>query len=675
MITTAPGGTFDGFVSIINPSTGAILHSTYIGTNGTDHAVAIQNDCADNIYVLGRTTGNYPISSGVWTTFSDGDIFVDKLNMDLSASLVSTRLGNNQSNYSRFFPSAFLVDICGRIYIAGFSAQSGLPLTPDAFQTNSASFWFCTLEPNFTDVDYASYFGVSGDHNHIGVNRMDPNGAVYHSVCNISQYPFTASNVWSPSKQTSGQDIVSFKFNFDAVSIGLKEATGSGGNDTIPHCVRGCKSAYFDFTRKHADTIPLTIHYLIGGSAVRGQDYQWIPDSIVIPAYDTIATLEIKPLIVTNMPTGMKDVIISALSPCGCENGTDNVVRVGTVRIYDSLYVEINTPLDTVCSNTPISITANIDTSLNFQWSPENLIPDPLPLGLTIHPVPVHTTTYSITVTQPDALATCPPHKVSYPITVEPIPQILLPTKDTTVCLSDSIDLNVYGKPLGTDYNFLWTPAAHLRQGDIANNKFYAPVGDYKYVITATTPWALCQSKDSFMIHVVPPFQFSSVTPEDTLIKRGDSVQLHARGDANFWLWSPVTYLNDPTLEDPTARPLKSTLYTLVGWDKYGCKDTAYVNINVEYQSTVIMPNAFSPNGDGRNDVFKIEGLKDEKLISFKIFNRLGQLIFDAKSIDKGWNGTINGKPAPMDTYFYDVKLAMPDGTHKDIKGDLTLIR
>src|SRR5690606_7418698 len=101
-------------------------------------------------------------------------------------------------------------------------------------------------------------------------------------------------------------------------------------------------------------TIPLTIHYVISGSAVRGTDYQWIPDSIVIPANDTFATLEIKPLLVQNMPTGVKEVTISALSPCGCDDGSSNVIRIGTIQILDSLYVHIPTLPDTVCSHEEI---------------------------------------------------------------------------------------------------------------------------------------------------------------------------------------------------------------------------------------------------------------------------------------------------------------------------------
>lgn len=677
--TTAPGG-YDGFVALLNPSNGSILNSTYVGTAQTDEAMFLQEDCAGNIYVLGATAGNYPISSGVWTTSSDGDVFVDKLNSDLSGSIISTRLGTPQSGSGTYYPTSFLVDICGRTYLAGYNESGGsssLPVTPDAYQDSVQNYWFCALEPSFSDVQYATFFGLGSDHNHVGINRMDPEGFVYQSVCNIDQYPFTTSNVWSPSKQTSGQDVVSFKFSFDISSVDLMEVSGGGGDTSVPHAVRGCKSAFFDFKLNNIDTVPTVIHYLVGGSATRGVDYAPIPDSVVIPAYDSVVTLEIKPLIVSGMPTGDKIVHIDVLSTCGCEGGGDNIIASGEVVIIDSLYVEITTPPHTVCANTEVTISADIDTSLDYSWSPAALIPDSPPFGLTIHPKPSVPVTYTITATQPGAPATCPPHSVSSHVTVEQYPDVIMPSRDTIVCINpgDSVTLNTFATPEGVDYNYSWDPAANLRDDYSRINKFAAPVGTYKYVLTASSPLANCTGKDSMTIHVVPPFQITSVTPSDTVIDYGDAIQLNATGDAIAWVWLPVDFLDDPNLQSPVSSPNKSIQYEVVGLDKYGCRDTGKVNIQVQFQPNFFIPTAFSPNGDGHNDMFRIENLQYEKLLTFKVFNRLGQLVFSTKNNINGWDGTFNGKPAPSDTYFYLIEVVLPDGEHQKFKGDITLVR
>src|SRR5690606_20196021 len=117
--------------------------------------------------------------------------------------------------------------------------------------------------------------------------------------------------------------------------------------------------------------------------------------------------------------------------------------------------------------------------------------------------------------------------------------------------------------PEGFDYIYSWSPATHLRDATSKNNRFFAPMGDYKLYFTATTPVANCESKDSMIIRVIPPIDILSITPVDTTIKYGDQISLNSESDAVMWLWSPSTYLNDPTVKDPTSRPLTDMEYML----------------------------------------------------------------------------------------------------------------
>jgi gliding motility-associated-like protein len=462
--------------------------------------------------------------------------------------------------------------------------------------------------------------------------------------------------------------------SLNSTGIQLTPESTAGGNDVQPHCIRGCKSGHIEFTRPAPRPTPLTVRFLIEGTAVNGIDYQLITDSVVIPANQVSTELEIKPLLV-QYPSGTKEVVIKALSPYSCGSGAPNVIDTAILYIYDSLYVNIPTAPITVCPLTEVTITADIDPTLNYVWSPAALIPDPLPLGLTIHPKPTVPTTYTITVSQPGAPATCPTVKRSYLANVEPIPQIKLPSKDTTICLADSIDLSVYALPEGINYSYNWSPGTYLRDNFSANNKLFAPVGDHKYVITATTPIANCSSKDSMVLHIVPPFDFTSVTPTDTTIKYGDRIRLSSESEAIMWIWDPVTYLDDPLAREPYTTPLETIQYSLIGINQYGCKDTALVTINVEYNSNSGMPNAFTPNGDGLNDIFKIENLRFDKLTEFKVFNRWGREVFDTNIPTRGWDGNISGEPAASDVYYYSIKITLPDGKQKHFKGDVTLIR
>lgn len=675
--STALGGN-DGFVARFNPVSGSLINATYLGTSGTEEADRINFDCSGNVYVAGTTGGGYPISQGAWSTPSGG-VFVHKLSPDLSSTIYSTVVGGSGTQVP-----AFMVDMCGNVVIGTIgngNTSASLQLTPDAIQTSQAPFYLAIISSHFDDLEFGSYYGGSGDHYHSGVSRLDKAGAFYQSVCCTDvNFPIYPPNVFGNVKGNGGiNDVATFKFNFDVVALDLSEETGGGGNEAIPHAVRGCKSAFFDIQRKHADTTDLVVHYQLSSSngAVNGTDYQWRPDSIIIPAYDTMARLEIKPLIVPGMPTGDKNVHIDIFSPCGCDGGTNNIIASGDITIIDSLYVEIPQARETVCANTPITITALIDPALNYSWAPENLIPDSHPFGLTIHPVPVHPTVYTITATQPGAPATCPPHSVSYFANVEQYPQVIMPAKDTTVCINpgDSVQLTTFALPEGVNYSYQWTPAANLRDDHSRVNKFAGLPSDYHYTLVATTPLAHCSGQNEMTIHVVPPFHFTSVTPADTIIDYGEKVQMDAEGNAIAWVWLPVDYLDEPTLQKPTAQPTKSMQYMVMGMDKYGCRDTGFVNIQVKYQPNFFIPTAFTPNGDGKNDVFRIENVQFEKLLTFKIYNRLGQLVFDTKNVINGWDGTFNGKPAAADTYFYVIEVVLPDGTHQTFKGDITLVR
>ena len=100
-----------------------------------------------------------------------------------------------------------------------------------------------------------------------------------------------------------------------------------------------------------------------------------------------------------------------------------------------------------------------------------------------------------------------------------------------------------------------------------------------------------------------------------------------------------------------------------------------YSNVaEIIFRSNVMFPNAFTPNGDGLNDIFIIESQYIQQ-INMRIFNRWGELIFQTEELDEGWDGTIKGEPAPMATYLYIVQLTDEMGISFVKKGELVLLR
>jgi len=89
----------------------------------------------------------------------------------------------------------------------------------------------------------------------------------------------------------------------------------------------------------------------------------------------------------------------------------------------------------------------------------------------------------------------------------------------------------------------------------------------------------------------------------------------------------------------------------------------------------LLIPNAFTPNNDGRNDVFKVLNITDEKLIDFKVFNRWGTILFRTTDANQGWDGTNKGQPQPIGVYGYVIQIGYSDGYVETYKGTVTLIK
>lgn len=182
-----------------------------------------------------------------------------------------------------------------------------------------------------------------------------------------------------------------------------------------------------------------------------------------------------------------------------------------------------------------------------------------------------------------------------------------------------------------------------------------------------------CEAKASLSVTVVPRPHLVNVTGSQT-IGLGASIRLFAEG-ADSWHWVPGNWLDNEYSGAPLSTPRETVTYTVTGTNGEGCFDTARVTITVE-DMDVYVPTAFTPDGDGRNDVFRIRGISAKRFVQLAIYNRPGQRIyFNDSDPDNGWDGTEKGKPCDIGTYFYFLVVREADGTQRVLKGDITLIR
>ncbi|PKP01290.1 MAG: hypothetical protein CVU11_15700, partial [Bacteroidetes bacterium HGW-Bacteroidetes-6] len=266
---------------------------------------------------------------------------------------------------------------------------------------------------------------------------------------------------------------------------------------------------------------------------------------------------------------------------------------------------------------------------------------------------PLSTQTYTVTGTD----GTCS-NTSSTTVTVNSVPVAAI-TGDTIVCAGDVTILTASG---GTGY--LWSNAATSTSVSVSPS-----VNQYYYVTVSNGP---CSDVDSVFVTVNPlPVADAG---NDTTIYLGTSVNLLGTGGL-LYSWTPPDGLSCTDCSNPVATPDQTTLYTLVVTDANGCSSSDDVLITVEYNcGDVFVPTAFSPNADGYNDVFVVRGNCIET-ITFKIFDRWGEKVYETTIPGEGWDGEFQGQPVNGGVYSYYYSGTLITGDIITGKGNVTLIR
>ncbi len=243
---------------------------------------------------------------------------------------------------------------------------------------------------------------------------------------------------------------------------------------------------------------------------------------------------------------------------------------------------------------------------------------------------------------------------------------------DTSVCEGEAVQLQALNGETYQWYENGYRPATTLSCTQCPD-PVAKPLQDESYSVIITDHGCA----DTFHVSLkVTPYPELTITPSDTTIDYGKHVQLHVEGEADTWLWAPVSSLDNPLGDEAVAGPEETTLYTVTGFpaENRRCSSTASALVRINYRVPLFVPSAFTPDGNGQNDVFRVVNFSFQKIVEFRVFNRWGQEIFHATD-NKGWDGTWKSTPMAMDTYHYLIRVVIPDGSMETFKGDVTLIR
>jgi gliding motility-associated-like protein len=252
--TTYGGGTYDGFIAAFNGVNGALLHATYTGTGSYDQAFILEVDAMGEVFTVGQTKGAYPVVNAAYSVAGSAQ-FIHKMNGTLSATTYSTVFGDGANTSVDISLTAFLVDNCGNVYVAGWGGNTnnegttnGLPVTANAIKTTTdgSDFYFFVMEKNATGLLYGSYFGSNSVAEHVdgGTSRFDKQGTIYQAACagcgGGNSFP-TTPGVWSTTNGSSN-------CNLGVVKIAL-DFQGVSAEANVPPDIFLCASPFtVDFT-------------------------------------------------------------------------------------------------------------------------------------------------------------------------------------------------------------------------------------------------------------------------------------------------------------------------------------------------------------------------------------------------------------------------------------------
>jgi len=221
-----------------------------------------------------------------------------------------------------------------------------------------------------------------------------------------------------------------------------------------------------------------------------------------------------------------------------------------------------------------------------------------------------------------------------------------------------------------------WSPATYLSNPSISNPQvLQPPAGSWMYVVTVRDTFGCVKAmKDTVYVHVIPELNVDA-GPSDTSVVEGEPLALFATG-AITYLWTPDTWLTNPNIHNPVSTPDDNITYRVTGMDASGCIGSDTINVTLfRLEPDMYVPTAFTPNGDGNNDIIKPILLGMRSLNYFRVYNRFGQMVYSTGEIGQGWNGIYGGKPQDMATFVWMAEGVTYKGQRKTKKGYVVLIR
>ncbi len=685
-VGTSLSGTIDGFVAIINNNGNSVIKSAYIGTTAIDQVFGVQFDTKGFPYLMGQTTGNWPIRNAPYNN-PLGKQFIVKLQPDLSNYIYSTAFGSGAAT-PNISPIAFLVDRCENVYISGWggffvntngynsAGTNGLPVTPNAFKTvtDGRDLYFIVIKRNAESLLFASFFGENNragegcDHVDGGTSRFDREGVIYQAICGnckalstppLPTYPVTIG-AWSTTNNATGGgqcNLTMLKIDMDLAGIRASVQSSING---VPRDTAGC--------------VPLTVDFR--DTVANGVTYEWIFG-------------DGSPQVVTTTPNashqyqnpGVYTVMLVAVDSASCNIRDTARMQIRVSNLEASLgFQPVKLPpcgtFNYRFDNTSVPPATRPFGGQSFIWdfgdgSPR-VVAGAAPVFHTF-PAPG---TYNVKLILRDTIYCNAPDSVTIPLSVATNVRASFSTPlegcrpYNAVFTDNSVSGQSYQWDFGDGTTSTLPNPTHL----------YSNPGLYNVVLVVGNP-NTCNQTDTarFTIRVLDAptaaFSFSPTQPQANTVTTFTN---NSSSDAVRFRWdfgdgdSLIT-----TSRAPVTHQYRATAQfqaCLTAFNSLGCPRRVCQPVDALVVPALDVPSAFTPLSKDANAVLYARGYGVTQL-TFTIWNRWGQKVFETNDINLGWDGRFKGVLQPMDVYVYTLRATFFDGVEVNRKGDITLIR
>jgi len=723
------GGNADGWIAKLAPTGAQVLSLTYFGTAAYDQLYFIETDDQDDVFVYGQTRDatNSLIINAAFSQPNSG-MLVTKFNSTLSAITWSTLFGTGDGKPT-LSPTAFLVDVCGKIYLSGWGGNvnlystneagftNGLLVTPDAFQstTDGSDFYLLVLEADASAVTYASFFGgnVSSEHVDGGTSRFDRKGIIYQSVCagcgGNSDFPIYPANAVSALNNNSCNNGV-FKYDFQlpltVADFQLPPQVCMGSSEIL----------------LSTSSLATSLEWLVNGVSIgtgNNLNYAFNTSGDVAVTLvasnpntcnftDTITrTIEvIEPLVqqlsdltsCSGIPVQMGEGLIFDPNATYTWLPNDGSVQspnspfplfIGSASNAYTLLINHGLCTDTITQNILVpnlSLTVSSDTTLcnpgvvdlmangnptsgNIIWSTSFNFMNPINVGgeSTISVMVNGTQTYYAQLTSQGC-------SVADSVQVNLVANQTEIQGDFTACAGDTLNLFVLNpNPL---FSYTWSSTATIASGQGTSSIELILAAPTVVQVTAQTPFG-CTATDAVNVNVSNlTSQSVNASASSELVLSGSQVQLFAQPTGLAYQWSPGNLLSNATLANPTSILEETTTFYLTVIDGE-CIQTDSVTVRVTDficgNPTVFVPNAFTPNEDNANEWLFVRGNFITEM-DFYVFDRWGEMVFESHELSNGWNGYFQGKPVDPAVFAYYLRVVCEGGEVYFEEGNITVL-